>query len=216
VATHNQTRIFNLTTHGTAAATVFVNLAAAAPSIPEADYFITAVGTRYQYLSNSTGTPAGLSIVVERLAGEGGIAWEAAYVDIGTTDPEVGVRQTYSQVRSLFKRYPTDPQSDRMDLETARRWRVTLANNAGAFHTLDLMLTYHSITYTVSGTVSDSNGATVTLGLHRTTNGELIAETTRTGDGAYSFTWYDNVDPVYVQAYEAAGYAGRSDDGVAV
>jgi hypothetical protein len=78
------------------------------------------------------------------------------------------------------------------------------------------VITYHSITYTVSGTVSGSSGGTVTLNLHRATSGEKILSTTRTGNGTYTFTWYDNTEDLFVEARESGTLLGRSDTGVAV
>lgn len=39
---------------------------------------------------------------------------------------------------------------------------------------------------------------------------EKIGQTERTGDGSYSFVWYDDVEPLYTEAYEDDNYLGRS------
>lgn len=217
---HNHTVKWNLANMSTVAASTTLAIAATAPVIPETNYFINAVGAEYRYLSNSTTTPAGVSIQVERLSAEGGVQWENVYSEPSHTDPESGIRSCYSQARLLFQRWhigsQTDEDTTRFDLETARRWRIALGNAATAFHTLNLIFTYHSITFEVAGDIADSNGGTVTVALHRAESGEKVLETSRVGDGAYSFTWFDNTADVYVAAYEAAGYAGRSDDGAAV
>lgn len=215
----NHTCFWNLSAYFDGAANVLRTIPAIAPSLPESDRFYSAVGTRYMYTSNTTGSAAGVSVLVERLAGEGtpgGIAWEAAYVDIGYTDPETGLRTTYSQIRTLFKRWANDPDPNRMSLQTARRWRTVLANNCASFDYLDLVFTYHSIPFTVSGAVTGSSGGTVYLGLHRAATGELVDSTTRIGNGAYSFTWYDNTEEVFVEAWESSALIGRSDTGLAV
>lgn len=74
-------------------------------------------------------------------------------------------------------------------------------------------LTYHAITYTVSGTVYGSAGGTVTLSLHRSDTHEVVLTTSRTGNGAFSFTWYDNTVDVYVVARESDTRLGRSKNG---
>ncbi len=130
VGAANKTVIWNLLQTSTVAAAGVRDLAATAPVIPEASYLINGLGTNLQYLSNSTTTPAGVTVLMERTVGEGGMMWEPAYVDIGTTDPEAGVRQCWGQIRDFFLRWPGDPQPGRMDLETSRRWRVVLANAA--------------------------------------------------------------------------------------
>lgn len=218
VGAANRTVIWNLVNTSTVAAATVLDRAAVAPVIPEANYLINGLGTNLQYLSNSTSTPAGVTVLMERLVAEGGMMWEPAYLDIGATDPEAGVRQCWGQIRDYFLRWPGDPGPGRMDLETSRRWRVVLANAATAFFHMDLYLTYHAITFTVADSVAGFTG-TVDLGLHRSnanarSPGELVAETTRSGDGAFSFVWYDNTEELYVSANDGTNQ-GRSADALA-
>ena len=214
----NHTVFWNLNAFFDGASNVIRTIPAIAPVLPETDRFYSAIGTRYFYFTDSTGNAAGVTLQVERLAAEGGIQWESAYTDIGATDPETGLHSTFSQIRSLFRRWEDDVYADpsRMNLQTARRWRTVLANRATSFDYLDLIFTYHSITFTVSGDITGSSGGTVTISLHRASNGEKILETSRVGDGAYSLTWYDNTENVYTEAYESSTKIGRSDNGVAV
>jgi len=212
---HNHSIIWNLSPYGTNAAVNLNTIAATNPTIAETSYYLTAIGTALKYISNTNSSAAGVTVLVERLAAEGGLIWEAAYVDIGHTDPESGIRHCFSQVKDLFKRWPSDVGADRMDLETARRWRTAYGNGIVAFDHLDLIYTIHSITKTISGTVSGSGGGTVTLSLHRVTTGEKVLETSRVGNGSYSFTWYDDTEQMYVEAREGATFLGRSDNGLA-
>lgn len=215
VGVHNKTVFWNLSTTGTAAAAEINTIAATAPSIPESNYFMNALGTRYEYISSSTGSPAGVSVLAERLAAEGGVKWEPAYIDIGETDPEVGLHTCYSQVRNLFYRWPGDTDPDRIAFQTARRWRTMLANNCTAFDTLEILFTYHAITYTVADSISGFSG-TVYLDLCRTATDEMVLSTTRAGDGSFSFTWYDNTEYLYISASDATNTVGRSQDSLAV
>lgn len=218
---HNHTVNWLLHTHGTGAAVQSVITTADAPDIPETGYYIVALGLVLEYflatiLSNfSPGAP---SITIERLVAEGGLQWERGYADGGISDSEVGQFYAIGQVKSLFTRWPDDADSTRIPVETARRYRVTVpgANATTAFiNKLALSLTYHSITYTVSGTISGSSGGTVTINLHRLSTGEKILSTSRVGNGAYSFTWYDNTEEVYVVATESASLRGVSKDSLA-
>jgi hypothetical protein len=220
---HNHTVFWGLQQRGTTAAASNFTIAATSITIPEANYYITAIGTRLIPLFTSVNANylvSGIAIGVEKLAGEGGISWERIYGDIMQTDAEIGVFYSWSQSKFLFKRWPNDPDSDRIDLETARRWRVNLPLPASTGNSgwigLSQVLTYHTITYTVSGTVSGSSGGTVTLNLHRDGSGEKVLSTTRTGNGSYSFTWYDNTENVFVEARESGLLLGRSEEGVAV
>jgi len=208
----NKTVRWCLKDFGTGAASTLSTISATAPVIPETDYFLTAVGVEYLYLSNTSGNPAGVVVHAERLAAEGGVKWENVYTDVGHTDPEVGLRRCVAQARSLFKRWPGDPGQDRIDIETARRWRVALGNACTSFDHLDLVFSYHSISYPTTRAITGSSGGTVDIGIHRHATGELVLETSRVGDGNFSFTWYDNTEELFTAADEAtANLAGRSE-----
>ena len=76
------------------------------------------------------------------------------------------------------------------------------------------MFTYHSITFTAADSITGFTG-TVDIGLHRSASGEKVLETTRSGDGAYSFTWYDDTEELFVSADDGTN-VGRSEDTLAV
>jgi hypothetical protein len=217
---HNHTVFWTLQENGTAAANFTWTTAATAPVIPETNHFITAIGSRFIYLPSTATFPVGFSVSVERLVAEGGIEWESLYQDLLQADPELGTFYAWSQGRTLYKRWPGDDFTDRIDLETARRYRVNLpqqtATGAVGWISLGLVFTYHTITYTVSGNVTNSAGGTVTLNLNRVDKADKVLTTSRTGNGSYSFTWYDNSEEVFVEARESATLLGRSDNGVAV
>lgn len=211
---HNHTVLWNLQQCGTAAVANIWTIAATAPVIPETSYYMTAIGTESMIYAQNNIVPAGINISVERLSAEGGIKWESAYRDIVQTDVEAGTYYVYSQIRDLFDRWPNDLYAVRMNVETSRRWRINLppalATTAVGWATLNLIFTYHSITFTVSGTVSNSSGGTVMLYLARNDQGDVPLETSRVGNGTYSFTWYDNTETVYVMAVESATLIGMS------
>jgi hypothetical protein len=215
VGAHNKTVFWNLSTNGTNTANEINTIAATAPVIPESNYFLNAAGTRYEYISEGTGAPAGVSVLVERLAAEGGVRWEPAYLDIGETDPEVGLRSCYSQITTQFQRWAADAATERMNIQTARRWRTVLANNCTAYDTLDLIMTYHTITFTVADSISGFTG-TVYLDLCRTLTDEMVLAQTRSGDGSFSMTWYDNTEYMFISASDASNTVGRSQDSLAV
>jgi hypothetical protein len=214
VGAHNHTVCWSLTTFSTVAPSTELLIAATAPNIPETSYHLMA-GLHYMNMTNSTTPPSAIGVQAERLSGEGGIKWEALYGDSAHTDPEVGVHQIFAMIPRLFRRWPSDAGAGRLDIETARRWRIALSNGAAAFHNLDLLLNYHSITCVVTGNVTGSSGGTVTLNLCRDATGERVLSTTRSGNGAYSFTWYCDTDTMFVEARESAALLGRSDSGTA-
>lgn len=201
---HNHTVEWGIAQNGTAAAATSQAIAAMAPTIPEANYFIAAVGTRLAHQSSTV--PAGFIVQVERLSAEGGVQWEIVYQDQVSSDAELGTYFAYAQARSLFQRWPNDVDTDRMNIETSRRWRLFNFAVSG-WNSLTMLLTYHTITYTCADSITGFSG-TVDLGLHRA-SGEKVLETTRSGDGAFSFTWYDNTEDLYVVADDGTN-VGRS------
>ncbi|MBP5993637.1 MAG: hypothetical protein KA731_01890, partial [Candidatus Moranbacteria bacterium] len=218
VGAHNHTVEWGIQQNGTAAAASSYTVAATAPVIPEADYFISALGNQMIVQPSGTVALSGLAILVERLAAEGGIEWEAAYMDSSQTDAEIGIFFAYSQSRTMFKRWPGDSYAgNRVDLETARRRRVHINGSTAVtgWISLSIVFTYHTITYTVSGTVSGSSGGSITIGIWRPDTGEKLLQTSRTGNGTYSATWYDDTESLFAEAYESATLVGRSDTGTA-
>jgi hypothetical protein len=213
---HNHSVLWSLLANGTAAGADNYNVAAVAPVIPEAEFYITALGSQLVVQPSGATQPAGMVVNVERLAGESGIAWEEAYRDIGQTDAELGVYFAYSQTRDIFKRWANDADSGRIDLETARRWRVFLPGGSAAapgWVGLSVMMTYHSILSSVAGNITNSAGGTVNLNLHDSSTGEVLKTGSRTGNGAYSISFFGNTRSVYVTARESGTLLGRSDTG---
>lgn len=207
---HNHTVEWGIDQFGTAAADTFKVISAMSPTIPEANYFISGLGVRLTHLSSTV--PAGFIVHVERLSAEGGVTWENVYQDQLSSDAEVGMYFAYAQMRTLFKRWTGDTASDRMDIETSRRWRRFNFAVSG-WSALSMLLTYHSITYTAADSVSGFTG-TVNIDLHRAASGEKVLSTSRSGDGAFSFTWYDDTEQLFVVADDGTN-VGRSQDTLA-
>ena len=215
----NRTVIRNLRVTGTVAAGGESIVAAVGFNIPSPNYFLNAIGVRYCYTSNSTSNPMGCHIGTERLSGEGGVFWENVYEAMGATDPEVGIHECFATARSVFSRWAVgatkEADSSRLDIEVARRWRAVIGGGGTSFDHIDLYITYHAIEYTVGGNITGSNGGAVNLTLHRADTHEAVLNGSRIGNGAYSFTWFDNTENVYVSAREGAAHLGRSDNGLA-
>jgi hypothetical protein len=220
VGAHNHTVEWGLLQNGTAVAATNFTVSATSPQIPETDYFLTALGTQMIVQPANAVAPSGYTVLVERLAAEGGIEWEPAYIDSSQTDPEVGAYVMYSQMRTLFHRFPGDADTKRLDIETNRRWRMHINGSTAvtAWTSLNVLFTYHTIAYGVTDTISGFSG-TVNLGLHRGDNntnqpGELIKTTSRSGDGGFSLSWYDDTEPLYISA-NSGSIVGRSEDTLA-
>lgn len=186
-------------------------------NIPESGYFMNSVGVHYQYLSESTVTVAGVGVYVQKLSGatatgERGPEWLELYCDLGTTDPETGLRQVWANCPNVFRRWSGDPDTDRIEILSGRRYRTLQNNLATAFSHLSLVFNYHTIVYEKTTNVTDSNGGVVTLDLHRTYEGkdEVVQVLQRTGDGSVTWRWYDNTTGMFISAYEDSTHVGRS------
>ena len=204
---HSHTASYLIHTHGTGASVQDVLTTTNAPLIPETDYFISALGMSLEYFTSGAAAKGAASIVAERLVAEGGLKWERVYSDAGIDDAEVGQYYALAQIRSLFNRWNGDADTARLAIETNRRYRVTIPSSAATtafIHKLTFDLTYHSITYAITGRIKGSAGGTVTVSLHRTATGEKVLTTTVTGNATFSFTWYDDTEEVYVMATESA------------
>lgn len=185
--------------------------------IAESDYWLNGVVTE-AWVNYDNATNGSLAIHAERQSGEGeGSGWETLGVTQYRTDNENHFLNGRYASRKTWKRWPGDTDTSRMDLETPRSFRLdTPLLSTSAY---GLWVTYHSITYTVSGSISGSDAGTVNIGLNRsndnpTNPGELVKTTSRSGDGSYTFTWYDDTENMYVTAEDGTS-AGRTLDGAA-
>lgn len=185
-------------------------------AIPETSYFLNTatlvVDTWYQTSGAGDTFPLFVTAGAQLLAGEGaGAGWREVYADAITGDTELAYMRFYAPMRKELNLYPTDPDPEHFDLETARNYRTTFST--GNRFGYGYVVAYHSIASTVSGTISGSSGGTVTLEIYNSETNELYASSSRTGNGSYSFTVYDDVASYIVVAYESASLKGVSKAG---
>lgn len=215
IGSHNKTIKWGISQWDTLAASRKQNINNFLFTLPETDHFINNLGLVLQYSTNGGDSSSDVTVLVERLAEEGGIIWESLYQDISETDPETGVSVIYFNTKDLFQKHSGDSTKNAMDYQINRKCKICFSNTTDAFTELNYIITYHSIPFTVSGTISNSSGGTVNLKLFSTDDNKIKLSTSRSGNGAYSFTWFDNTIPVYVDAYESNTRTGRSGQGVA-
>ena len=187
------------------------------PSIPETNYHIISTGFEViNIASTTTVSNFGFTLRNQYSVSEGLTAgWKDLYTMLyNNIDSEAGTHISWLKIEDCYKSYPTDPDTFKLDIQTSRNNQLNFAN-LNQFIMLNQYVTYNSITYTISGTISGSNGGTVTIEAYRTDNNKLIATTSRVGNGSYSMTWYDNTIPVFVFAYESSTYKGVSVEQVA-
>jgi hypothetical protein len=209
---HNHSVAKNLFAHDTF---VRVRTATRQADIPETSYYISTIGAvTYVFIGGTASLVPVASLAAEYAGGEGsGNGFADLQATWGNTDTEAGVFLACTNFQEFFKHHPGCPDTSRMALTTSRTWAIKQALNQYAM--ADLWYTYHAITYSVSGSISGSSGGTVYIDLFRDDTDQKVAATSRSGNGSYSFTWYDNTINLYTVAYEDATHTGRSAIGTA-
>lgn len=186
------------------------------PNIPQTDFYINSHSIRHDSNGSAGGANA---MLAERLASEGQAdGWEQIGTQIAVSDAEFGW-QTYGYgkggLNGVFLKYPSDPliHDAILNIETARKYRMY---GSQLMHSsFQTWLTVHAITYTVSGEIRGSGGGTVNIYLQNASTGEVLKRTTRSGNGSFSFTWFENINDLIVVAYETDTLKGASRQAVA-
>lgn len=215
--THNKSVLYNVQ-DSQASGIISTITAAQRIFIPESNWYRSQLYFfSNQVIGTTASTAIGAQFEAESLAGElTGGGWENEASITAINETELGWYPTGApaslQSPLDFQKYAGD-DSTKMQLTSSRRWRITTPQNST--RPFSLWMTYHAITFSVPGTISNSSGGTVTLKLHDATTGEWLRTTTRTGNGSYTITWYDNVNQVYVTARETDLLVGRSGNAVA-
>jgi hypothetical protein len=192
----------------------FVRINNGSFQIIESDYWLTSVGFCLTHWVATTSQA--ITFDVECLSGEGkGAGYYDIYVDAYQADSERGCSQVWMRGRDVFKRFPTDADPERLDIETSRDFRLftTTASGNGIFVTV----TYHTMTWEISGNIVNANGSLTTdLLLYRASDNELMqTQTLSAGTSTYTFTVYDDTEEYYVVARQNDSLVGRSGNGVA-
>ncbi|XXX79196.1 hypothetical protein WMF30_10520 [Sorangium sp. So ce134] len=186
-----------------------------APAIPESEYWLTCVGFKVDYLQAGRGM---FGLLAERLSGEGiGDGWETLRVNGFCVSNETSVNTLWCNASQYFYRHPADPDPQRLELEASRTWRMSSfldgTNSHGGFASFVASLTYHTITVTESGTLSDfaseGDGSGAVIKVHRADNDELLYQTASAVGGGYSFTFYSDTLELYAQT-EYGTKSGRT------
>jgi len=223
---HNHTTIWGITPYVTGWTTTTVGMrvqlaSTTTPIIPETNYWLTGAG--YQLILMPFGTAAGTigaAFLGEVQAGEGeGAGFRPFYNFIYQSVAEISPSVMFARSRDDMKRWPTDPDTNRLNIETARNYRydtnLQVSTTNGAIFQSYLMATYHAITSSIAGTITNSGGGTVVITAHDDVNNLVIGTVSRAGNGTYNIPWYDNVGMVYTEAQESSVLIGRSATGSA-
>lgn len=193
------------------------NLGAAAPEqvgaavaleIPETAYWLAGVGCE-AYWQTSTNITLGVRINI-------GAGFTEALI-VPAQANETGTLVGFGDATPAFRRYPGDVTPGRLDPEASREWRTLAQGSTQHWPVLWGLLTYHAITFAVSGSVSGytGDGSGIAVRVHRSDTHELVAQATTAIGGGFTAQVYDNVVPLYAHARQDGTHVGRSDEEVA-
>lgn len=215
---HSRTILHIIATHGTLALTSNTLPNTYSPTafvIPQVDYYIQNMALLINAFISGTYTGTDFEVEVEEVTGDprGAHGWRKLITPPVLNDTEAGSFVFTSRAGLIFKRWPNDIPTDRLLHSTTRKWR-TYHYNLQALETIQQLCNYHAHAYTIQGTLTNSAGGTVNLYLHDALTGELLKTSSRVGNGAFSFDWYDTRS-VFVRAYESSTKKGVSIEGAA-
>jgi hypothetical protein len=211
---HNHSTHWLIFPNSRATATNLALSATVTPKIIESDYFQISSGVLYGTGIGSA-TPY-FTVQAERAAGEGVEAgWETLSTSVGSSSNERSYTISYMRLPDKFRRWPTDTDTKRLNIETARTWRIFGVTQQ---YGMCVWTTHHSITFTISGIIKyyTGDGSGLTVYVHRNDTQERVLTCTTTAGGAYTGTWYDNTIECFAEVQQDATHAGRSRNGTAV
>jgi hypothetical protein len=181
-------------------------------SIPESNYYINTMGLQHHIWTNnaSSGVNIPFLLQAQQLAGEGtGLGWQSIYGDFDITDGELAYSTWTVRIGDYFKRYPQYPFSDKLELGSSRLYRTAFFGSNSAYSS-KWIISYHTVTGSVTGTISNSSGGLIYLSLYQQVSGsnnfELLSTSSRTGNGSYGFVTYNDFVNYYVAATESTTF----------
>lgn len=188
--------------------------AAVAPNVPEASYWVVGVG--FDTAQMSMDFDANLTFSAELLAGEGAEdGWRDLHALVENGDGAIKAVRAMLLATGAFDRHPTDPDPERMAIESARKYRAY--GLIEMWTAPAMVLTYHAITRTVSGTISgfSGDGSGIAVDFYRVDTHERVLRLTSAAGGTLSGTWYDDTVQLKSETQQDATHVGRSANGLA-
>jgi hypothetical protein len=141
--------------------------------------------------------------------------WIAAIpITFNWNDTELNSSRFTNDAIARFNRYPeaTGTLERKMNIELPKRYRVH--TGVSGYWSMKQYITYHACTSSINGTITGSAGGTVNLSLMKLSDYSVVMNTSRTGDGAFSMSYYDSATNDYVVlALEDATHKGVSATG---
>ena len=184
------------------------------PTIISTDYYLNGVGyeinSRFGVASNL------IYLYGDKLTGEyNEDGWQTLCSWYSTNDGELS---SYRQIEDALDYFNIDGKRSRgkMDIEIARTYRLTYST--AALFWLKTYLTYHTNTFTVSGSFTGPAGLgeNVQVNIYRVDDNFWSGSVLSTASGSFSALVMDNVYPYFASASQDATHIGRSASALAV
>jgi hypothetical protein len=179
-------------------------------NIPESKYFLNTV--TYEYClrqSNNMDFGMQMSVSASEFHGSGWVS--AIPFTLNWSDFELQPIKFWNDAKDYFNQYPevTGTFARKLNIKVPKRYRFW-TGVSGPFY-LKKWVTHHALTSSVNGTITGSAGGEVDIKLIRLDDWQTVLSTTRTGNGAFSMSWYGSeTDNYIVMARENANCKGIS------
>ena len=117
-------------------------------------------------------------------------------------DAEETYMRGYYPTYETYDRYPGDIEDARLDPSVERKYEWQVNHNCTG-QAWDFTVTYHGITYPLSGSIANSSNGTSSLSLYQEVDDKLVLLKTESfnGDGNYNFSVYNSESNYQVSSY---------------
>jgi hypothetical protein len=181
--------------------------------LPETNHWIVSLGIVSIIWDGVSANAFSMGAEVRENESKGG-GYIDLYSDAVQSDPERRCSILWMRGGDVFKRFPGDIDNERLNVELPRSYRFFTP--ASTQQGLYFFITYHSIYYPLTGSVSNysGDGSGININVFRAYNDEKIMTLTTTSNGQFTGSWYDNTEALYCVAREDNNHVGRSGNGV--
>jgi len=182
-----------------------------ASHIPEDSYFITGIGARCQGSTAAQGV-SGYTVAAGELFT--GLGWRDVLSLNGMATTEEYAFDIIGDSTNKFQQWANSTETNKLSVKSPYSWRLNVPGTAYN-GSIGFWTTYHTIDYTVSGTLTGytGDGSGITVDVFRDSDDKKLLSLTSAVGGGFTGNWYDNTEDIYCVAYQDSTHLGRSDSG---